>query len=127
LFIDNYVSQLRDKLVPHVVKVLTAKRPLECNRMEFFAYAEAFAALVPWSLYVIGSSPSNFPGFQVKLEYVHISGAVTTIITLLPKPETRCAAITMLGKTVELCLPQLREKVRIFFFPSSSLIPSTSR
>ena len=28
---------------------------------------------------------------------------------LLNKPENRCAAITMLGKTVELCYQQLRE------------------
>ena len=26
-----------------------------------------------------------------------------TIITLLKKPENRCAAVTMLGKTVEMC------------------------
>jgi hypothetical protein len=35
------------------------------------------------------------------------AGAVTTIITLLRKPDTRCAAITMLGKTVELCVQQV--------------------
>jgi hypothetical protein len=59
--------------------------------MEFFGYAEVFAALV-------------------KLEFVSIPGAVTTISTLLQKPENRSAAITMLGKTVELCLPLLKEK-----------------
>jgi hypothetical protein len=59
--------------------------------MEFFVYAEAFAALI-------------------KLEFVPITGAVTTIVTLLQKPETRCAAITMLGKTVEMCFAQLIQK-----------------
>lgn len=31
-----------------------------------------------------------------------------TIITLLKKPENRCAAVTMLGKTVEMCYLQAR-------------------
>ena len=31
-----------------------------------------------------------------------------TIITLLRKPENRCAAVTMLGKTVEMCYLQAR-------------------
>lgn len=35
------------------------------------------------------------------------TGAVTTIIALLRKPENRSAAVTMLGKTVELCLQQV--------------------
>ncbi|CAI5987989.1 unnamed protein product, partial [Closterium sp. NIES-64] len=42
------------------------------------------------------------------LEFVSIQGAVTTILTLLRKPDNRCAAVTMLGKTVELCAPQVR-------------------
>ena len=36
------------------------------------------------------------------------AGAVQTIITLLKKPENRCAAVTMLGKTVEMCYSQAR-------------------
>ena len=36
------------------------------------------------------------------------TGAVQTIITLLKKPENRCAAVTMLGKTVEMCYLQAR-------------------
>lgn len=59
--------------------------------MEFFVHAEVFAALI-------------------KIEYIPINTAVTTIIQLLAQPETRSAAITMLGKTVEWCLPQLKEK-----------------
>lgn len=84
-------AKMRDALIPKVLKHLTVKRPVEASRMEFFAHAEAFAALV-------------------NLEFVSITGAVTTIITLLRKQENRCAAITMLGKTVELCLQQLTEK-----------------
>ncbi|KAH8970628.1 hypothetical protein BDL97_02G097800 [Sphagnum fallax] len=84
-------SRMRDFLIPKVLKHLTLKRPVEASRMDFFAHAEAFAALV-------------------SLEFVSISGAVTTIITLLRKPDTRCAAITMLGKTVELCVQQLNDK-----------------
>ena len=30
-------------------------------------------------------------------------GAISTIIDMLGKPQTKCVAITMLGKTVELC------------------------
>jgi hypothetical protein len=88
---EPYKTKVRDRLIQKVLKHLTAKRPIDCNRMDFFAYAEAFAALV-------------------KVEFVNISGAITTITTLLQKPDTRCAAVTMLGKTVELCLHLLNEK-----------------
>ncbi|CAI5458179.1 unnamed protein product [Closterium sp. Yama58-4] len=73
---------------PLILKFLTIKRPPDASRAEFFVHAEAFAALV-------------------HLEFVSIQGAVTTILTLLRKPDNRCAAVTMLGKTVELCAPQL--------------------
>jgi hypothetical protein len=88
---DQAKSRMREFLIPKVLKHLTVRRPVEASRMEFFAHAEAFATLV-------------------NLEFVPINGAVTSIITLLRKPETRCAAVTMLGKTVELCLQQLTEK-----------------
>ena len=88
---EPYRVALRDTLVPAILQFLTVKRPLDCDRRDFFAYAEAFASLV-------------------KLDFVSVSGAVTTITTLLQSPDTRCAAITMLGKTVELCLAQLAEK-----------------
>ena len=35
------------------------------------------------------------------------AGAIQTIMQLLRKPETCSAAITMLGKTVELCAEQV--------------------
>ncbi|GAQ84869.1 hypothetical protein KFL_002090210 [Klebsormidium nitens] len=88
---EPFKGKLRDDLIPRVLKHLTVKRPVDASRADFFAQAEAFAALV-------------------NMEFVSITGAVTTIITLLKKPENRCAAITMLGKTVELCLQQLTEK-----------------
>ncbi|KAG6543105.1 hypothetical protein Mapa_015354 [Marchantia paleacea] len=84
-------TKVRDALLPKVLKHLTVKRPVEASRMDFFNHAEAFAALV-------------------NLEFVSTSGAITTIIALLRKPENRCAAVTMLGKTVELCLQQLTDK-----------------
>jgi len=84
-------NRFRDEIIPVVLKCLTLKRPLDCDRREFLSYAEAFAALV-------------------KLEFVSIPGAVTTIITLLKKPDTRSAAITMLGKTVEICPNLLQER-----------------
>eukprot|EP00727_Mastigamoeba_balamuthi_P009760 m51a1_g5406 Coatomer subunit beta' B (700) ;mRNA; r:74002-76666 len=84
-------SKIRDKLIQKVLKFLTIKRPVDCSRMEFFTYAEAFAALI-------------------KVEFVNITGAVTTITTLLQKQENRCAAVTMLGKTVELCLALIKDK-----------------
>ncbi|KAJ7519822.1 hypothetical protein O6H91_20G057200 [Diphasiastrum complanatum] len=84
-------SHLCSSLIPKVLKHLTVKRPVEASRMDFFAQAEAFAALV-------------------NLQFIPVTGAVSTIITLLRKPENRSAAITMLGKTVELCLQQLNDK-----------------
>mmetsp|Transcript_8135 Transcript_8135/g.23343 ORF Transcript_8135/g.23343 Transcript_8135/m.23343 type:complete len:314 (-) Transcript_8135:57-998(-) len=88
---DSAFSTVRDKLISTVLKHLTIKRKLDADRAEFFAYAEAFAALV-------------------KLGTVSISGSITTIITLMNKPENRCAAVTMLGKTCDLCGELLFEK-----------------
>eukprot|EP00245_Coleochaete_scutata_P012341 TRINITY_DN4766_c0_g1_i3.p1 TRINITY_DN4766_c0_g1~~TRINITY_DN4766_c0_g1_i3.p1 ORF type:complete len:567 (+),score=75.98 TRINITY_DN4766_c0_g1_i3:122-1822(+) len=84
-------TKIRDTLIPQVLKHLTVRRTIDIDRMDFFAQAEAFASFV-------------------NLEFVSITGAISTIITLLKKPENRSAAITMLGKTVELCLPQLTDK-----------------
>ncbi|GJP31688.1 hypothetical protein CLOM_g14742 [Closterium sp. NIES-68] len=85
---DGAKIKMRDTLIPKILKFLTIKRSPDASRAEFFVHAEAFAALV-------------------HLEFVSIQGAVTTILTLLRKPDNRCAAVTMLGKTVELCTPQL--------------------
>lgn len=59
--------------------------------MEFFAYAECF-------------------GIMVKLQYIAVTAAVATVSAMLIKPETTSAAITMLGKTVELSAPILKER-----------------
>ncbi|KAK9814761.1 hypothetical protein WJX72_011057 [[Myrmecia] bisecta] len=89
--VEPFKTQMRKDLIPVVLKHLTLRRAISVNRAEFFAQAEAFAALV-------------------YLEFVAVPGAVQTIATLLQKPENRCAAVTMLGKTVELCFQQLTEK-----------------
>ena len=39
---------------------------------------------------------------------VSVPGAIQTISALLKKPDNRCAAITMMGKTVELCYDQVQ-------------------
>jgi hypothetical protein len=39
-------TKFRDALVPEILKFLAIKRQVDCNRMDFFAYAEAFASLV---------------------------------------------------------------------------------
>ncbi|EFJ47799.1 hypothetical protein VOLCADRAFT_91776 [Volvox carteri f. nagariensis] len=80
--------KVREKMVAKVLGMLTKKRPVNADRASFFAYADAFAALV-------------------KFEAVPLDGAVQTIIRLLGKPETKCAGITILAKTVEYCGQQL--------------------
>ncbi len=45
------------------------------------------------------------------------TGAVSTINTLLKKADTRCAAITMLGKMVELCAGQVCVHIFVPFHP----------
>ena len=42
----QYKTKMRDALIPRVLKHLTAKRAVAVDRTEFFAHAEAFAALV---------------------------------------------------------------------------------
>ncbi|CAI5534162.1 unnamed protein product [Closterium sp. Naga37s-1] len=71
---DTAKVKMRDTLIPKILKFLTIKRPPDASRAEFFVHAEAFAALV-------------------HLEFVSIQGAVTTILTLLRKPDNRCTAI----------------------------------
>uniref|UniRef100_A0A061SC15 Wd40 repeat-like protein n=1 Tax=Tetraselmis sp. GSL018 TaxID=582737 RepID=A0A061SC15_9CHLO len=88
---ETAYATVRDRLISTVLKHLTVKRALDADRTEFLAYAEAFAALI-------------------KLGTVSISGSVTTMITLMNKPENRCAAVTMLGKTCELCGHVLLQK-----------------
>ena len=60
----------------------------ECKPKPRMLQAEAFAALV-------------------QLQLIAVGGAVKTIVALLRKPENRLAAVTMLGKTSELCYDQV--------------------
>jgi len=57
--------------------------------MNLHRQAEAFAALVNGGL-------------------IGIEGAVKTIVALLRKLDNRSAAVTMMGKTAELCVEQVR-------------------
>jgi hypothetical protein len=63
---------------------------------------------------------SDFKDFKFQISRVVriCAGAISTIITLLKKLETRCAAITMLGKTVELCLQQVSSPVHPALWPA---------
>jgi len=88
---EAYRVEMRTRVIHTVIDKLNQKRPIDANRTEFFAYAEAFAALV-------------------KLEFVNIDGAIKSIDMLLRAPETRCAGITMFGKTIEFCLPLITGK-----------------
>lgn len=105
------------------------RRPLDANRMEFFAHAETFAALVQLDFVLV---PGN--DFAILLDRLismflfskkyrkdlaatrymspqsscashtfTCAGAVQTITQLLKREESSVAAITMLGKTIELC------------------------
>jgi hypothetical protein len=51
-------SRMRDFLIPKVLKHLTLKRPVEASRMDFFAHAEAFAALVSLEFVSISGKPA---------------------------------------------------------------------
>lgn len=88
---EPFQTKARDMLLKRILHFLTLKRPLDCIRAEFFAHAEAFSTLV-------------------QMEFVSATGALTTINTLLARPDNRCAAFTMLGKMVELCVDALVQK-----------------
>ncbi|KAI3433851.1 hypothetical protein D9Q98_003654 [Chlorella vulgaris] len=84
--------RFRDYIMRHLVKHLTTARPLNANRGEYYVHAEAFAALV-------------------SIEIVPMEGAIKTMCTLAKTAEKRGAAVTMLGKTVELAGHMILEKV----------------
>ena len=78
-------------LAKAVITGLNTPRALGTSRTAVFAFAEVFGRLID-----VGHLP--------------ISGAVVTICRLLATPEKRMAAVTMLGKTVEVCFMQLSER-----------------
>ena len=90
---DFYSQKLRETLVHDAMKQLTVRRQLDAKRQDFFLHAEVFANLV-------------------QLKYITTSAMVKTVRTLLAKSEgaNKCAAVTMLGKTVELCYAQMVEE-----------------
>ncbi|GMH42967.1 hypothetical protein BSKO_10889 [Bryopsis sp. KO-2023] len=85
---ESYRQRMRDKVISTIMQVLVLKRPVGARREEFFLYAEAFAGMV-------------------LLEYISFDGAATLIGKLLNNPDNRAAGLTVLGKTTELCCPQL--------------------
>lgn len=84
-------NKAREWVVQKVLTHLAKKRPVTVDRVQFFAHADAFAALV-------------------KLGFVQVDGAVQTMERLLMKPDTRSAAVTMLGKSVEYCSEMLLQR-----------------
>jgi len=90
---DFYSQKLRETLVHDAMKQLTVRRQLDAKRQDFFLHAEVFANLV-------------------QLKYITTSAMVKTVRTLLAKSEgaNKCAAVTMLGKTVGLCYAQMVEE-----------------
>ncbi|PSC75543.1 guanine nucleotide-binding beta subunit [Micractinium conductrix] len=85
-------DKFRDRIMRDLLKHLTVVRPLNANRGEYYVHAEAFAALV-------------------SIEIVPIEGSIRTMCTLAKTAEKRGAAVTMLGKTVELAGHVIHEKV----------------
>lgn len=85
---DHLRGKVKDAIIKKVLSQLTKKRPVDSVRSEFFGAADAFAVLV-------------------LEQYIPIDGAVQSVQRLLLKPDTRAAAVTMLGKTVEYCHAQL--------------------
>ena len=83
----EYTRQLCER----VMADLSQKRAKGTPRVHVFALAEVFARLVE-----LGELP--------------IAGAVHSIVRLLRNPEKRMAAVTMLGKTVEVCFSSLTER-----------------
>ena len=59
---------------------------------------------------VVGDLFQHYRAVKKVLTIENGLGAITTINTLLKKEDNRCAALTMLGKTVELCLDILTDK-----------------
>ena len=59
---EPYRTRMRDAVIPRVLKHLTLKRPVAVDRTEFFAHAEAFAALVQLECVSIpGAAPAPAP------------------------------------------------------------------
>ncbi|KAA8496080.1 hypothetical protein FVE85_2235 [Porphyridium purpureum] len=81
---DEACEQLKEKCLRSALAEFSVAREPHCNRADFFAHAEVFAALIHTRL-------------------IHVDLAMQTICALIAIPGNRCAALTALGKSVELC------------------------
>jgi len=77
--------KMKEQLLRMCLTELNKERPASADRVEFYAYAECFAAFVFFGI-------------------VPVNAAVKTFISMLKVPGRRCAVMTALGKTTELCL-----------------------
>jgi len=77
--------EFKRKVIQKVLGHMTKKRAIDAARHDILLQAEAFANLVA-------------------LDCVQLEGAMQTIERLIGKPDSRAAAVTMLGKTVDLCI-----------------------
>eukprot|EP00697_Spironema_sp_BW2_P005604 gnl/Spiro4/17813_TR9470_c0_g1_i1.p1 gnl/Spiro4/17813_TR9470_c0_g1~~gnl/Spiro4/17813_TR9470_c0_g1_i1.p1 ORF type:complete len:252 (-),score=17.18 gnl/Spiro4/17813_TR9470_c0_g1_i1:71-826(-) len=87
-FAEPHKGRFRKVLVEALIHELSRDRPSNCNRQDFFLQAEAFATLV-------------------KLDCIALDPAVTTMTLFISNPSKCCSGLTMLGKTVELCVDKL--------------------
>ncbi|MEW5298650.1 MAG: hypothetical protein WDW38_000603 [Sanguina aurantia] len=81
-------KSLKTQTIAKVLSPLNMTRSVSADRTEFFCQAEAFA-------------------FLVRNDIIGLDGAVETMTRMIRRPNTRAAAVTMLGKTLELCSDKL--------------------
>eukprot|EP00276_Gloeochaete_wittrockiana_P009937 CAMPEP_0184659534 /NCGR_PEP_ID=MMETSP0308-20130426/30021_1 /TAXON_ID=38269 /ORGANISM="Gloeochaete witrockiana, Strain SAG 46.84" /LENGTH=286 /DNA_ID=CAMNT_0027099429 /DNA_START=84 /DNA_END=944 /DNA_ORIENTATION=- len=87
----EFGSSVANKLTRNIIAQLAKPRAPNADRNEFFPYVEAFAV-----------------GTQTEL--LKADGAVVMVNKWLKDEKNRCAAITMLGKTLEIAHTQLATK-----------------
>eukprot|EP00180_Rhodochaete_pulchella_P002062 Plantae.Rhodophyta-Rhodochaete_pulchella.ctg31063.p1 GENE.Plantae.Rhodophyta-Rhodochaete_pulchella.ctg31063~~Plantae.Rhodophyta-Rhodochaete_pulchella.ctg31063.p1 ORF type:complete len:411 (-),score=33.52 Plantae.Rhodophyta-Rhodochaete_pulchella.ctg31063:74-1306(-) len=84
----TFLARFKEAFLKMCLQEFRVERPASANRMDVYPHAEAFAAFV-------------------LLEFVPVAAALKTILALMQVPGNRCAAFTVLGKTVEMCLTLL--------------------
>lgn len=87
---EPYKAFMRNKegITPPILKHLTAKRGVDSSRSPIIWQCEAYAWLT-----------AN--------QFVTLQGSLNTLVKMLGAEGTRCAAVTMLGKTVEYCAAEI--------------------
>eukprot|EP00183_Erythrolobus_madagascarensis_P002245 CAMPEP_0185849028 /NCGR_PEP_ID=MMETSP1354-20130828/3689_1 /TAXON_ID=708628 /ORGANISM="Erythrolobus madagascarensis, Strain CCMP3276" /LENGTH=477 /DNA_ID=CAMNT_0028549507 /DNA_START=139 /DNA_END=1572 /DNA_ORIENTATION=+ len=88
----EFQKRAKDQALQTSLAQLNVGRPVDCNRLDFYAFVECFAAFCMFNI-------------------VPLSAALKSIVSLLRQPSKRTAGVTMLGKTVELCLESLLNQV----------------